>query len=361
MVSPKLKRLPIGIQTFSELVDPKENYVYVDKTKVLHTLACQGKYFFLSRPRRFGKSVMLSTLYELFRGKRQLFSGLYIEDKWDWDKKHPVIRISFGSGDFRTEEKFDQRIQWIMNDNQERLQVDCPEDIPPEICFAELIKSACRKYKQKTVILIDEYDKPILDHITDREKARDNRDKLKGFYSIIKDLDEYIRFVMITGVSKFAKMNLFSGLNNLMDITITPRFATICGYTHPEVEEAFAEHLQGVDLDKLQEWYNGYNYFGEPVYNPFDILLFLANGMMYRPYWWSSGNPSFLIDLLKEQPRFLPDLENSLVDDIILDTFDVDHIDLTALLWQTGYLTFAGREEGPGGVDWQNTACDWTW
>ena len=338
-----MKKLPIGIQTFSELVDPEENYVYVDKTDVLHSLANSGKYYFLSRPRRFGKSVMLSTLYELFSGHRELFTGLDIEDKWDWSKKHPVIRISFGSGDFRTEEKFDQQIQWIMEENQRRLEVECRPEVAPETCFRELITKSARKFGQKTVILIDEYDKPILDHITNKNLARFNRDKLKGFYSIIKDLDEYIRFVMITGVSKFAKINLFSGLNNLTDITINPHYATLCGYTHPEVKQSFAEHLQGVDMSRLKEWYNGYNYFGEPVYNPFDVLLFLANDKEYRPYWWSTGNPSFLIDLLREQRRYLPELENYIADDILLDAFDVDHIDIVALLWQTGYLTFAEK------------------
>ncbi len=338
-----MKKLPIGIQTFSELVDPEENNVYVDKTAVLHTLVTEGKYYFLSRPRRFGKSVMLSTLYELFSGNRKLFNGLHIEDKWDWNKKYPVIRISFGSGDFSTEEKFDRQIQWNMDENQENLGVECRSGIPPETCFRELIKQACLQHRQKTVILVDEYDKPILDHITDREKARENRDKLKGFYSTIKDLDEYIKFVMITGVSKFAKMNLFSGLNNLMDITINAQYSTICGYTHAEVQQTFAAHLKGVEMDKLQEWYNGYNYFGEPVYNPFDILLFLSNEKEYRPYWWSTGNPGFLIDLLSEQRQYLPDLENFIADDFILDSFDVDHIDLVALLWQTGYLTFADK------------------
>ncbi len=339
-----MKKLPIGIQTFSKLRDPEDNFVYVDKTEPILNLAITGGYYFLSRPRRFGKSVMLSTLYELFSGNRKLFGGLYIEDKWNWNRKHPVIRISFGSGNFSTETKFDRVIYDNLSRNQRRLDIRC-EDVTtnPESCFGELIELAHDSYGQQVVILIDEYDKPILDHITDKETARFNRDKLKGFYSIIKDLDEYIRFVMITGVSKFAKMNLFSGLNNLEDITINSRFATLCGYTHEEVKSAFAEHLQGVDMEKLKEWYNGYNYFGEPIYNPFDILLFLSNNREYRPYWWSTGNPSFLIDLLKEQRRYLPELENYLADDIILDTFDVDHIDLVALLWQTGYLTFAEK------------------
>ena len=339
-----MKKLPIGIQTFSELVDPKENNVYVDKTEVIHSLALAGKYYFLSRPRRFGKSVLLSTLYELFSGNRELFSGLYVEDKWDWSRKFPVIRISFGGGEFRTEGKFDSVIYSNLKRNQQRLEISCDDPLgDPGLCFSELIQCANDQYNEKVVILIDEYDKPILDHITDKKTARFNRDKLKGFYSIMKDLDEHIRFVMITGVSKFAKMNLFSGLNNLMDISINPNYATICGYTHSEVKEAFAEHLHDVDMAKLQEWYNGYNYFGEPVYNPYDILLFLGNEKEYRPYWWSTGNPSFLIDLLKEQRRYLPELENYIADDILLDTFDVDHIDIVALLWQTGYLTFAEK------------------
>ena len=339
-----MKRLPIGIQTFAKLRDLSENYVYVDKTGVLLRLVEGGEYFFLSRPRRFGKSVMLSTLYELFRGNRELFRGLAIEGNWDWNKKHPVIRISFGSGDFSSEAAFRQQITRTLHDNQERLDIQCTTDQADYVtCFHDLIKKSFQKYTCKVVILIDEYDKPILDHITDRETAQVNRDRLKGFYSIIKDMDEYIRFVMITGVSKFSKMNLFSGLNNLNDITIDPAYATICGYTHVEVESAFGEHLKGVDLDKLKEWYNGYNYFGAPVYNPFDILLFLAKDKEYRPYWWSTGNPSFLIDLLKEQPRYLPELENYIADDFVLDTFDVDHIDLVALLWQTGYLTFAEK------------------
>ena len=352
-MSSDLKKLPIGIQTFSELVDPAENNIYVDKTEVIGTLAKSGKYYFLSRPRRFGKSVLLSTLAELFAANRPLFRGLFIEDKWDWETRHPVIQISFGSGTYDTGLHFERQLTRVMWDNRERLGLEPDAGETDNITlFHNLIKKASRKYQQKVVILIDEYDKPVLDHITDREVARRNRDKLKGFYSTIKDLDEYIRFVMITGVSKFAKMNLFSGLNNLEDITIDERYATICGYTHAEVEENFGDYLAGVDTEKLKEWYNGYNYFGEPVYNPFDILLFFSKNREYRPYWWSTGNPSFLIDLLKEQRRYLPELENYIADDIILDSFDVEHIDLVALLWQTGYLTFKSKQAAIDGIEY---------
>ncbi len=349
-----MKRLPIGIQTFSELVDPEENYVYVDKTRDILHLVRSGKYFFLSRPRRFGKSVLISTLYELFRGQKELFKGLYMEDRWDWEKRHPVIKISLGSGDFSTESRFDETLFVILKENADRLDLECEQILKmPVSCFRQLIIGSYKKFGQKVVILIDEYDKPILDFITYKERARLNRDKLKAFYGIIKDLDEYIRFVLITGVSKFSKLNLFSGLNNLYDITVDPGFATICGYTHQEVVDAFKDHLDGVDLDKLKEWYNGYNYFGEPVYNPFDILLFLAKNKEYRPYWWSTGNPSFLIDLLRTQPQYLPDLENCMVDDLVLEAFDVDYIDIAALLWQTGYLTFKDKFEGIDGIEYR--------
>jgi len=202
-----MKKLPIGIQTFSELVDPAENNIYVDKTEAINTLAKSGQYYFLRRPSHFGKSVLLSTLAELFAANKPLFQGLFIEDKWDWETCYPVIRISFGSGDFRTEESFDVTLHDNLRGNQRRLKLD-KEDFPkhPNSCFREIIELSFQKYQQKIVILIDEYDKPILDHITDRDIARRNRDKLKGFYSTIKDLDEYIKFVMITGVSKFAKI-----------------------------------------------------------------------------------------------------------------------------------------------------------
>ncbi|MEA1921719.1 MAG: AAA family ATPase, partial [Pseudomonadota bacterium] len=348
-----MKKLPIGIQTFSELVDPAENYIYVDKTRALYNLTQAGKYYFLSRPRRFGKSVLLSTLGDLFAAKKKLFKGLYIEKKWDWDTRHPVIKISFGGGQFDTEENFNRQLARIMEDNQERLAINCAADKNDAgTCFHNLVKKAFHKYGEKVVILIDEYDKPILDHITNKTIARVNLDKLKGFYGIIKDLDEYLKFVLITGVSKFAKMNLFSGLNNLQDITLNLDYATICGYTHAEVENSFVDHLHGVDRDKLQEWYNGYNYFAEALYNPFDILLFFANAKEYRPYWWSTGNPGFLIDLLKQQQYYLPEVENYIADDIILDTFDVDHIDLVALLWQTGYLTFKSKQIAIDGIEY---------
>ena len=184
-----MKRLPIGIQTFSELVDLEENYVYVDKTRDILHLVRSGKYFFLSRPRRFGKSVLISTLYELFRGQKELFKGLYIKDRWDWEKIHPVIKISLGSGDFSSESKFDETLFAILKDNADRLDVECEQILKmPVSCFRQLVIRAYKKFGQKVVILIDEYDKPILDFITDKERARLNRDTRKSFMALSRTL-----------------------------------------------------------------------------------------------------------------------------------------------------------------------------
>ncbi|MBC7197375.1 MAG: AAA family ATPase, partial [Deferribacterales bacterium] len=196
------------------------------------------------------------------------------------------------------------------------------------------------KYGEKVVILIDEYDKPILDNITNSDKAKIARDILKNFYSVIKDNDRYIRLVFITGVTKFSKLTLFSGLNNLEDITLNKEFAEICGYAHDDLLTVFADRVKDVNLEMVKMWYNGYNYFGKPLYNPFDILLFFSAGCEFRNYWWQTGNPSFLIEILKKQNHYIPELEHAEITEEGLNAFDVDYIDLRALLWQTGYLTF---------------------
>ncbi|MEA2099242.1 MAG: AAA family ATPase, partial [Campylobacterota bacterium] len=166
------------------------------------------------------------------------------------------------------------------------------------------------------------------------------RDSLRVFYTVMKDQDQYIKFVFMTGVSKFSKMNLFSGLNNLQDITTMQKYSTICGYTHKDIQTTFKQHLEDVDLEKLKEWYNGYNYFGDAVYNPYDILLFISNDCIYKNYWWGTGNPRFLIEKLKTSHYNIPQLENIITNDETLNSFDIEYIDFVALLWQTGYLTF---------------------
>ncbi len=338
-----LKKLPIGIQNLREIIE--ENYVYIDKTRFAHKLIATGKYYFLSRPRRFGKSLFIDTLHEIFNGNKPLFKGLYIEDKWDWEDSYPVIKIDFSGGGYQTEFGIDKNIRYRLTEIMRQYEVECENTDFNPLFFDELIKELTSKFQKPVAILIDEYDKPILDNIADPEMALKARDSLRDFYGIIKNLDSYLKFVLITGVSKFSKTNLFSQLNNLLDITINSDYAAITGYTQNDLEAHFMEHLQDVNVDMLKRWYNGYNYFGEPLYNPFDILLFISNQNQYRNYWWETGSPKFLIDKLKEGDYYIPNLENCIVGEETLNSIDVENIDLIALLWQTGYLTFAEKIE----------------
>ena len=179
------------------------------------------------------------------------------------------------------------------------------------------------------------------------------REELKNFYSVIKGADEFLKFVFITGVSKFSKVSLFSGLNNIDDITLTPKYATICGYTQNDVETVFAEHLQGQDFEKIKKWYNGYKFLGEGVYNPFDILLFISNDFAYRNYWFSTATPTFLLKIIEKNNYFLPNLENIVKDESMLNSFDIDYIELETLMWQTGYLTIHESYESIKGIKYR--------
>jgi hypothetical protein len=332
-----MKKLPIGVQSFDK-IRADSDYYYVDKTPMVAGL-CQrgGGYFFLSRPRRFGKSLFLSTLKHAFLGNREYFQGLYLESHWDWGVRYPVIHISFGSGVIQDRADLGDRFRYILKENARNSGVALTETNLRER-FLELIDTLYRKHKTKLVILVDEYDKPILDNIDRPEIATAIRDELKNFYSVIKDADASLKFVFITGVSKFSKVSLFSGLNNLQDITLHEQYATICGYTHEEMLSTFAERLDGVDVAEVRRWYNGYNFLGEPVYNPFDVLLFLDT-KDFRNYWFETGSPSFLIKLIQQKRYPVPNLEQVRSTDELLSSFDVNRIELVPLLWQTGYLT----------------------
>ena len=336
------KKLPIGIQTFSEI--RKNNHYYVDKTALACQLVEEGKYYFLSRPRRFGKSLFLDTLKELFEGNKPLFKGLAAEQQWDWSKKHPVIRISFGSGVLRNRQELDRRIQQQLLDQRELLQLGESQVKAEDIAslFEHLIKDAARAHQSKAVVLIDEYDKPILDNLHEPDQARAMRDGLRNFYSVLKDSDAHLRFVFLTGVSKFSKVSLFSGLNNLRDITLVAEYSSLCGYTDADVDRVFAPELQGLDRDEVRRWYNGYNWLGESVYNPFDLLL-LFQEREFRPYWFETGTPTFLIDLLRERQTFTPELSELVTVETLISRFDVDDMPTEALMFQTGYLTIAER------------------
>ena len=339
-----MKRLPIGIQSFE--VIREENYYYVDKTPFVKRLADEGKYYFLSRPRRFGKSLFLDTLRQAFLARRELFSGLYLHNNWDWDKSYPVIHISFGAGVHRSVEELRITFQEILRDHERSYGIELTY---PSLKgkFRELIECLKNKSRNKVVILIDEYDKPILDNIDRRDVAIEMRDELRNFYSVIKDADQHIKFCFITGVTKFSKVSIFSGLNNLEDITLNGFFSTLCGYSQRELEDVFEDRLKGLDLQDIRHWYNGYSWGGERVYNPFDMLLFLRE-TRFRPFWFETGTPSFLIRLIQDEKYLLPDLERVEVSDAALGSFDVDILELETILFQTGYLTIKEKlEAGP--------------
>ena len=334
----KLKKLPIGIQTFEKIRDKKENYIYIDKTKEALELIEGGGYYFLSRPRRFGKSLFLDTLQDIFEGKKELFEGLYIYDKWDWEDKYPVIKFSW-SGDLRSKPSIELRAFDFLKENQRRLGIECEERRHLSSCFSELIYESYKKYNKKVVILIDEYDKPILDNLDQIEVAKEARELLRSLYSVMKENDRYIKFVFLTGVSKFSKASIFSGLNNLRDISLLPRYGTICGYTQNDIETDFKELLEGVDLKKLQTWYNGYNFLSDRVYNPFDILLFIDSEKEFSNYWFNTGTPSFLIKLFQKEHYNIAKFENLKTDESLLNSFDIENISLETVMFQSGYLT----------------------
>ncbi len=338
------KKLPIGIQTFRKIRE--EDCYYVDKTQHLLKLIDEGVHYFLSRPRRFGKSLLVDTLAELFAGNEGLFQGLYIHPLWDWSRSYPVVRFSFSDGLLKSPEGLESHIRAQLQDNQRRLGVQCtpPWDESVSLCLAQLIRLAHEKHGQRAVVLVDEYDKPILDNLGDRELARQMRDDLLDLFSVFKEHGEDIEFSLITGVSEFPKAALFSGLNNLEDITLLPDYSSLCGYTEQDLETVFAPELEGLDRDKIRHWYNGYNWLGEAVYNPFDVLLLLQD-RLFRPWWFETGSPAFLIDLLMERQIYTPELSALQTDLSLLSSFDVDHIATEALLFQAGYLTIGDVED----------------
>ncbi|MEA1917937.1 MAG: AAA family ATPase [Campylobacterota bacterium] len=332
-----LKKLPIGIQTFSEIIN--KNYLYIDKTNIAYNLITkESKYIFLSRPRRFGKSLFLDTLHNIFEGNRELFKGLGIYDKWDWKTKYPVIKISF-SGDLRSGDALKTNILSILKSNQKRLGIECEDTNSVGMCLKELIELAYEKHNQQVVVLIDEYDKAILDNLDQMEVAQENREIIKGLYSVLKESDPFLKFVFLTGVSKFSKASIFSGLNMMEDISLNRHYGNICGYTQNDVQTSFLPYLTDVDLEKVKVWYNGYNFLKDDVYNPFDLLLFIKNEYIFDNYWFSTGTPTFLIKLIEKNNYFLPKLSNLTVDKKLLDSFDIDNLDLEVILYQAGYLT----------------------
>jgi len=343
-----MKPYPLGIQTFEKIIN--DNFLYIDKTKDIYQLTRFGRYYFYARPRRFGKSLLLSTIKSLYQGKKELFKGLWIENKWDWAKNNPVVHIGFSGMGHRViglEKAINQALDTIADDYNVSLS---KPDYPSK--FMELIKKIA-KQKGKVVLLIDEYDKPIIDYLgKELETAEKNRALLKSFYSVIKDCDPYIEFLMITGISKFSKISIFSELNNLTDITFHNRYATLTGITQQELEDNFKEEIKELAefsninekelKDKIKHWYNGYSWNGQQfLYNPYSILSCFDFGE-FKNFWFETGTPTFLLELMKNQK--MVQLENLEVGAVTFSSYSIKHLQLIPLLFQTGYLTIKERK-----------------
>ena len=335
----------------------QENYLYVDKTEYIWNLINPaGGSYFLSRPRRFGKSLTVSTLKAVFEGRKELFEGLALYDKpYDW-KKYPVIHLSFGDYNVSSEavrelpEYLMAKIQKAAREHGVQIS-----GATPALCFGDLIDQL---YKEnQVVILVDEYDKPILDNISNPEIARIQK-CLKGFYSVLKDRNDKERFLFVTGVSKFSHVSIFSDLNNLTDITMDARYATMFGYTQEELEKYFSDRIEALagnrDIEifkaKIKEWYNGYRFEenAKTVYNPVSLALFFENGGKFNNYWFSTGTPSFLLELAKQKDFNFQEALKEPVPQIAFDAFEIDDIDPLTLLLQTGYVTIKAAEERMG-------------
>lgn len=339
-----MKKLPIGIQEFSKI--RKKNFIYVDKTEQIYNLIEGAGYYFLSRPRRFGKSLLVSTLKELFLGNKELFKGLFIENKIEWET-YPVIHLDFAKSNYKSlglEKAIQDRLYYQASLYEIKLE---KQDISDQL--EELIKKLHDKFQKRVVLLIDEYDKPIIDFLGKDEIhiAEENRSIMKNFYTPIKSLDNYLRFFFLTGVSKFSKVSIFSDLNHLSDITVDARFSTLVGYTQKELEYYFDDYIDLLSkknkltkketLEKLKEWYNGYSWTGEErVYNSFSVMNALLKSN-FNNYWFETGTPTFLTKLMAESQYY--DMDNTIMDLLTLGNFNISSIEPITVLFQTGYLT----------------------
>ena len=343
------KLLPIGIQSFKTLIE--NNYLYIDKTKNIHNLITTGKYYFLSRPRRFGKSLLISILKEIFSGNKEFFKGLWIYDKIEWEQ-YQVIKIDFSRIDYKNQ-NLNVALGKELNEIAKAKSIELKTEILKEK-FRELIEQLSKK--NKVVLLIDEYDKPIIDYIDDIKEANKNRDILKNFYSTIKPMDEYLKFVFLAGVSKFSKVSIFSDLNNLEDITLGSDYANLLGYTEDEILKYFSSQIndfvQTEDFANAEEvaaqirkFYNGYSWDGTNfVYNPFSVLN-LFKKKSFGNYWFATGTPTFLIKSIRNSGYDITTMENKVIPDTMFNKFVLEDIDIDSLLFQTGYLTIKEKKK----------------
>ena len=320
------RRLPIGMQTFRTLRE--RDCYYVDKTAYIERLLDEGTHYFLSRPRRFGKSLFLDTLKELFEGNEALFAGLHIHAGHDWSERHPVVRLDFAGGSFKETALLEANVMEQLAAAERRTGV-----------VSEYLTAPGRFAYLRSVARTDGPDA-----MEDPQTARANRDYLRGVYGVIKASDAHVRFTFLTGVSKFSKVSLFSELNNLTDLTLDPVYSSICGYTEDDLDTVFAPELPGLDRERVREWYNGYSWLGsDKVYNPYDVLLLLRR-RRFAAHWFETGTPAFLVETLFERRVSSVSLGDTVSTEDLLSAFDVGRIGTEALLFQTGYLTITGEE-----------------
>ena len=342
-----MKKLPLGIQNFREIITG--GYVYADKTQYIYDLINNDKYYFLSRPRRFGKSLLLDTIAEAFSGDKELFRGLWIYGS-DYDfAQYPVLRLDMSNISNKNSDVLEASLLANLRKRVEEEELSIKDEIPSDL-FKHLIEGLYKKYNQRVVVLIDEYDKPILDHLADISKAEENRQVIRGFYGILKSMDPFLRFTMLTGVSKFAKTSVFSELNNLLDITLTEDYANICGIVIEDLMKYFGEHIEGLSKlknfkdinnihDEILKWYDGYSWDGETrVINPFSLLSFFRQ-KSFSSFWYASGSPKFLMGLIKKNPRAYTNLKKLEMSEYMFDSADIERLSVESLLFQSGYLT----------------------
>lgn len=344
-----MKKLPIDVSTFKIMIE--ENYLYIDKTEYIYNLITQGRYFFLSRPRRFGKSLLISTLQELFSGNKELFKDLWIYKKSDYQwKEHPIVKLDFSGLDISDPKELKESLSSSLDEIAKAYLIDISNSSSPTTKLKTLVKTLAEN--NRVAVLIDEYDYPLINNLDDLKITKANHKILKNFFSALKSLDAYLHSIFLTGVTKFSKTSIFSGLNNLNDITVDEKAAALLGYTNEEIEKYLPEFIAGVS-EKLQSsvqetkaemkrWYNGYRFSLLPtyVYNPFSILYFLKK-QQFSNYWFESGTPSFFIYLLKKEYYSLEKIENLKFSIDALGVFDLEDISLITLLFQTGYLTIS--------------------
>jgi len=347
--------LPLDIGVFATIIE--NNYIYVDKTKFIYELYRPGGKYFLSRPRRFGKSLLIRTMKELFKGNKSLFEGLYIYDKWDWTKNFPVIELDLGNVSKNSPDILESSLNSYLLRIARNYEIELiSDDLTGR--FTELLEEIYKSTEKTLVVLVDEYDKPIIDNISDYDVAEANRKVLNNFYGVLKSSEEFIEFIFFTGVTKFSKTSIFSGLNNITDITMDSRFSEICGYTQEDLETCFSKHLDDFIkvndisrdnlLDLVREWYNGYSWDGKnQLYNPYSILS-LFNSGEFDNFWFETGTPTFLMDFVRNNRNIGVLFEANPTIRGKFPNFDLKNLDFTTLLLQTGYLTIKSKKSAIG-------------